>query len=130
MPISSKILLVDDDIYLARSLKKILIQSGFYVVVTHTAAEALKATENERFDLCISDLALPDVVGLNFLEQLRNAKSTQNLPLIIYSGFASREREKIRKYRPLWVLNKPEPTENLLNLVREVLGETPAKPRF
>lgn len=66
----SKILLVEDDENLGKSIKDFLIIEGFEVnwVKTITAAHAVKVTE---FDLIIQDWMLPDGQGIDFLKKLR-----------------------------------------------------------
>lgn len=59
----SKILLVEDDKTIVKNLSLLLEDEGFTVVAKGTQKEALGILENERFDLILLDLSLPDGNG-------------------------------------------------------------------
>jgi CheY-like chemotaxis protein len=54
------------------------------VAATHDVRSAIKAAENNQFDLLISDVALPDGTGLELMTELR---AKFNFPGIAISGF-------------------------------------------
>ena len=67
-----KILIVDDDPALRRSLAEQLEQHGeFSVVECDTAAEALATAGRERFDAILLDIGLPDLDGRELCRRLR-----------------------------------------------------------
>lgn len=82
-----KILLVEDHADTRKSMARLLGR-------THTVRDvgniegALKAAENEAFDLVISDLGLPDGSGLDLMRQLRRQHGLQGICL---SGFGMEE---------------------------------------
>lgn len=66
-----KILLVEDDLFLANGLSLVLEESGYIVDVVNSGAEVEAAVYAHDFDLIILDLGLPVVDGLEVLKQLR-----------------------------------------------------------
>ncbi|HMP49916.1 MAG TPA: response regulator transcription factor, partial [Candidatus Melainabacteria bacterium] len=66
-----KILLVEDDLFLANGLSLVLEESGYIVDVVSSGAEVEAAVYAHDFDLIILDLGLPLVDGLEVLKQLR-----------------------------------------------------------
>ena len=63
-----KTLLVDDDELIRDSLRIIFDAKGCFLKTAETAEEGLKALEEEKYDIIISDLRLPGIDGLRFLK--------------------------------------------------------------
>jgi two-component system OmpR family response regulator len=79
-----RILLVEDDIPLAKALQRSLQVEGFVVNHVNRGKLALNALSTPDQDMIILDLGLPDMDGLEVLKQLRNQKSS--LPVIILTA--------------------------------------------
>lgn len=62
-----KTLLVDDDESIRESLSMIFATKGCFIKTAETAEQGLKALEEEKFDIIVSDLRLPGIDGLRFL---------------------------------------------------------------
>ncbi|HKI45833.1 MAG TPA: response regulator, partial [Balneolales bacterium] len=67
-----RVLLVEDEPYLANSLTKYLNNDGFIVDSVSTIRESHKALFSEVFDIVLLDLNLPDGDGLSLLEEIRS----------------------------------------------------------
>ena len=70
-----RILVVDDDKSICRSLAIQLEQEGHDVETAHTVADGLAALENTDFDVAFIDLMLPDDKGLAILKSIRESGS-------------------------------------------------------
>src|SRR5438093_5204595 len=81
-----KILLVDDHQDTCAALEKLLVRRGYLVAATHNVRSALEAATRNKFDLLISDIALPDGSGMDLMMQLR---AISNVPRIAISGFGN-----------------------------------------
>jgi len=66
-----KILVIDDDQGLRRSLSLILDEGGHGVVVASNGAEGLAVARNENPDLILCDVRMPQMDGIEFLERYR-----------------------------------------------------------
>lgn len=78
-----KILLVEDEPNIARFVELELQHEGYEVVKTADGREGLKLAEEGDFDLCLLDIMLP---GLNGLEVLRRLRKTSDLPVIMLTA--------------------------------------------
>lgn len=67
-----KILLVEDNPSVARSLAHLLAGSGYDVVTAHDGAEGLNLARTEAIDLILLDWMLPDIEGPEFLRDARD----------------------------------------------------------
>ena len=79
----AKILVVDDESAICDALKEVLEYESYAVQTIQSAPEALKLLENEQFDLVISDIKMPEMDGLEFLEKLRLLR---DVPVIMITG--------------------------------------------
>ena len=85
-PHALKILLVDDHHDTCAALEKLLARRGHLVAVSHDVRSALEAAVRNKFDLLISDIALPDGTGIDLMMQMR---AIANVPGIAISGFGN-----------------------------------------
>src|SRR5262252_1482404 len=81
-----KILLVDDHHDTCAALEKLLVRRGHLVTVSHDVRSAMEAAVRNKFDLLISDIALPDGTGMDLMMQLR---AISKVPGIAISGFGN-----------------------------------------
>jgi len=68
-----KTLLVDDDKFVRDSLNLVFQLNGCFLQPVETVKEGLTALENDHFDIIISDFALPQMDGLEFLKLVKKA---------------------------------------------------------
>ncbi len=80
----SRILLVEDELNLARPLQFNLEQEGYHVQSTPSGKEALHLQDRERFDLIILDLMIEEIDGFEVARQLR--QRDQKLPIIMLTA--------------------------------------------
>jgi DNA-binding response OmpR family regulator len=80
---SRRILLVDDDALMRRSLAFHLEQAGYQVHTAASAEDAIAFVQHTPPDLVLLDIALPGMDGLDALKEL---KARQNLPVIFLTG--------------------------------------------
>ena len=82
----SKILLVEDDIKIRTILKEILIEKNHEVDEAADGVEGFKKLEQGVYDLCICDIKMPKMDGLEVLDRAREAGITTNFVVISAHG--------------------------------------------
>lgn len=87
-PLSSKILIVEDDEELRQMLRSRLEYEGFRVALAVDGEEALRVIPEEEPDLVILDLKLPGVDGLTVCRWIRKNPETGRIPILMLSGRA------------------------------------------
>lgn len=80
----SKVLIVDDDLELARHLAEFLSKQGWTVESVHTGADAMQVLSNFQFDLVLLDWNLPDHTGLVVCKDFRGRGGVT--PIIFLTG--------------------------------------------
>ena len=78
------ILLVDDEELLRAGVQEMLELQGFTVITAVNGEQALTCLAEKHIDLIITDLVMPKMDGIDFVQQLR--KSWPDMPVIVVSG--------------------------------------------
>ena len=79
------ILIVEDDTRFAAILRDLARELGFACIATHTAADALAATQRFKIHAIILDMNLPDRSGLEVLNELKRSPGTRHIPVHVVS---------------------------------------------
>src|SRR5687767_9057807 len=79
-----KILIVEDEIELAKLIKRGLEENGFVVEAVHDGKEGLFYATNYSYDATILDISLPGIDGFTILEAVR--KKNIDLPVIMLTA--------------------------------------------
>jgi DNA-binding response OmpR family regulator len=70
---NKNILLLEDDILLAQTLQELLEMEGYSVTLAFRGDEAIDLSYDNKYDLYIFDINVPDITGLDLLKSLREA---------------------------------------------------------
>ena len=114
-----QILLVDDEVSIQRAMAPLLRSRGYTVSIASSGREAMDAFEQERPDLVILDLGLPDIDGAEVCRQVRERADT---PILILSARGA-EKDKVAAldHGADDYVTKPFGPEELLARVRAAL---------
>ena len=120
-----RILLVDDDDLSRGAVHKMLERSGYMVHSTSTGQEALAHFRREAPDLVITDLIMPEVDGLEVIQELR--RNDPGVRILAISGGGRVDAEEYlsvaRKFGASQVLSKPFTGQELKQAVESALGD-------
>jgi two-component system KDP operon response regulator KdpE len=120
----ARILLVDDELSIQRTVEPLLRSRGFDVEVAGTAREALSALDRQMPDLLVLDLGLPDLDGI---EVCRRVRERADVPIIVLSA-RGREQDKVAALDQGAddFVTKPFGSEELLARIRAALRRAAA----
>jgi DNA-binding response OmpR family regulator len=85
---SKKVLIVDDEPDILQLVKLYLEKEGYRTVTATTGTAALKLVKDERPDLVILDLMLPELDGLEVCKRIRATPETSLLPVLMLTAKA------------------------------------------
>ena len=81
-----KILFIEDDVSLQRSIAFILEREGFEVICTRTGEDGLELAKSKRPDLILLDLMLPGMDGFRVCEAIKKDAQTRHICIIMLTG--------------------------------------------
>lgn len=118
----AKILIVEDDEIVRKSLKRILESDSYQVITAEDATELSSVVENFMFDLIIMDVGLPWINGFELAEMMKQHVHIKNIPLVFISGHS--EKDMIKKGFAVGAddyLTKPVDLEKVKKTVKTLL---------
>jgi signal transduction histidine kinase/CheY-like chemotaxis protein len=119
------ILVVEDTAPVRRLLARLLTLDGHVAIEAETLAEALEHATDNRFDLVLLDLNLPDGDGLSLLERWSTRR--ERLPVIVLTASVSSEvRERVASAGAA-LLHKPFASADLRAAIAEACGTVPPR---
>lgn len=89
-----KILLVDDSITTRTLEKNILEKAGYNIEIAENPFEAFEKMKHTRFNLIISDMEMPEMNGLEFLEKIKTDEMYSEIPFIMVSSLIDEDCKK------------------------------------
>jgi len=122
-----KILIIDDDVSAATTLKALLMSQVDYEIDTAFGGkEGLEKMTNTPYDLLILDIMMPDFSGIDVCKAMAKSEKTKNIPVLLASALpiASKELEELlNEFRAQvtikGALEKPFVLEDLLSAIKK-----------
>ncbi|MFT7465156.1 MAG: CheY-like chemotaxis protein [Pseudohongiellaceae bacterium] len=118
-PNGFRILLVDDDICIAKTLATLLRGRGYEVEVLHDGIDAVETADGERHDLILMDNEMPQLNGFVACRVLKSRPETKDIPVLIATA-GSLTLEQLDQADGFLV--KPFRIELLLSMLDHMLG--------
>ena len=83
---SAKVLAVDDSPEVLELLRIVLTRNGYAVLAAESARAAADMIRQQKPDLIILDIMMPDITGISFLETLKKSKQYRDIPIIMLTA--------------------------------------------
>lgn len=117
-----QVLVVEDEMAMARALEMKFKQAGFQVAVATNGEEGLQQLAQTPSDVILLDLMMPKMDGLAFLEALRAQHS--KIPVIVATNIS--QEDQMRRAKELGVVDyfvkSDTPIHLIVAKVKEALG--------
>jgi len=116
---AASILVVDDEEDVRGYLCSLLEDNGYVVDSAEDGNRAWRAIEEQRPDLILLDLMMPEQTGTGLYRRLHDHKGLREIPVIVISGLAGRN---VAVGKAVPVFDKPIDEEGLLEKISEMIA--------
>lgn len=117
-----KILLVEDEPVVGRLFKRILNAEGFDVDLVQDGRVAIEAVNKNHYDLCVSDIRLPGITGIELYEHLKVKHPQLSVHTVFVTGDTMNANIQIfLQESGMPCLVKPFNPEDLVTTVKGIL---------
>jgi CheY-like chemotaxis protein len=121
MNASAKVLVVDDDPAVRKSIDRILSSKGYAVITAENGEEALRKLNEEKYDLVYTDIRMPGMSGLEVAEQIKARRPWT--PVVIITGYGTDAAEARAKAAGVSsFVHKPLSPEMIEDSARDALA--------
>ncbi len=118
-----RILVVEDEPVIGHVCQKVLVSQGFSVDVALDGKKAIENLENRYYDLCILDLFMPGIDGIQLYKYLHNKKHELSQSVIFTTGdIIGRRAAKFLSKSERVFLQKPFTPRELITAVELALN--------
>ncbi len=117
-----KKLLYVDDASSMRKLVELVLSKDFDLTIASNGQEGLAAMQEQKFDVVLTDINMPVMNGLDFLENIRADEENKFIPVLMMTTEASQEMkaEGKRLGATGWIV-KPFDPEKLAGIINRVI---------
>jgi len=124
---STAVLLVDDNDDNLRIMREILVARGFDVRIAHDGPSALKLLEQQRPDVILLDVMMPEMDGMEVLDRIKASPEMADIPVILVTA-KSQDEDLLTGYKfgADYYITKPFTAKQLLYGIGLVLGSESA----
>ncbi|HGE69426.1 TPA: response regulator [Candidatus Poribacteria bacterium] len=117
-----KVLVVEDNDKNRKLVKIILEANKYEVIEAVTAEESLKYLQDNKPDVILLDIQLPNLGGIELVKMLKNRQDTKDIPIIAVTAYAMKgDKERILSAGCDAYISKPIDTRQLPLIVEDVI---------
>ena len=118
------VLIVEDNELNMKLFHDLLDAHGYRTLQTRNGMDALKLARDQRPDLILMDIQLPEVSGLEVTKWLKEDDELRRIPVVAVTAFAMKgDEERIRQGGCEAYISKPSSVGTLIDTVRRFIGE-------
>ncbi len=121
--------IIDDEPDVTTYLGALLSDRGWQVRTANSSADGLALLEQQRPNVVLLDIMMPDKGGLQTLVAIRKDPKLASLPVILVSGIQEKLTadyhaflDRFKHYRPDAFVDKPVDPPQLFSIIEQVLG--------
>lgn len=116
-------LIIEDEPVMQQLISAMVTRSGFEPLVASDAQQALRLAREAPFELATFDLMLPEISGLDLLQQFKADPQLKDVPIIIVSAAADQaEWDTARRLGASAMLKKPFALQEMRNAIQKATG--------
>ncbi len=116
---NGKVLIIEDDPVIIKATSVVLEGVGCHVCSGLGGEEGLLRAAEERPDLILLDIMMPDLDGWTVLQRLKAHEETRQIPVVIFTAYeVARGKEGLIERGAVGLVSKPFEPDDLIGIVR------------
>lgn len=125
-----KILIVEDELSIAKILNEKFVENDFEVFEAHEGFEGLRLAFEKHPDIILLDIIMPKMDGITMLQKLRNDEWGKNIPVLILTNLtdASKVSQALSENVFDYLVKTDWKLDEVVHAVNEKLGVKPLTP--
>ncbi len=129
MSAAATILVVEDDYDQMRFITHVLTGAGHRVVPAYGGEDAMRKVKTQKFDLVVTDLAMPKVSGVDVVAAIKGDADTEHIPVVVVTAHVWGEIAQRARYMGYdGYISKPfTPAQLLQEVAKHLKPARPAK---
>jgi putative two-component system response regulator len=120
-----KILVIDDETMITKTLQKLLKKEGYDATIVSSGTQALDEVKTNDFDLIVIDIRMPQMDGIETITAIREYLSVEEkdqIPEIVITGYADEQKYKCAvDLKVAAYIYKPFDTKDFLDTIKRTL---------
>lgn len=123
---SKTILFIEDDPFVVDMYKHVLEKAGYRVDVAYDGKQGLESAKNQKYDLLLVDIMIPQITGIELLEKLRgpDGKGLGSTRVVVLTNLAQDEesRRALEAEADAYLIKADITPNKLVELVNQVMA--------
>ena len=117
------ILVVDDSPVVAKTLSFLINKAGYKVLSAGDGSDALSLLDGQEINLIITDLNMPNMNGIQLIEQVRNHHDYKYIPIVLFVADNENDRQELmNSSQATMLLDKSNIKEKLIPTIKKLLN--------
>jgi two-component system alkaline phosphatase synthesis response regulator PhoP len=124
------VVIIEDEPLVARMYQKTLTNEGFDVTIAIGGSEGVAKTKNEKPDLVLLDIMMPEPNGMQVLDKLKKDEETSDIPVVMLTNLSGKHDAELalsKGAEAFWVKKDVKP-RGLGKMVKEILEKKGGEP--
>lgn len=120
----TKILIVEDDIFMMKLYSNVFSLEGFDVTTAVNGAEGLLQVYKEIPEVMLVDIMMPEMNGIELLVKIKSDPITKNIPVLMLTNLAGKTEADtaIQKGALKYIVKSEHDPKEVVEIVKEVLN--------
>jgi len=118
---NEKILIVEDTLFNREMAKDLLALEGYKIIEAEAGKEAIEKTIDEKPDLILLDMVLPDIEGMALAKILKDNSQTRNIKIVAFTAQVETDKKKALDAGLSGHIMKPIDTKTFARKIGEFL---------
>ncbi|MDH3677395.1 MAG: response regulator [Nitrosopumilus sp.] len=120
-----RILIIDNDLETTKMLSKYFLAKSILTVVFNDPLKGLRAIQQEKYDVILLDISMPQFSGMDIIQTLEKDNILQNQNILIFSGtlnYPNEINDLLKKEGIKGYLKKPIELDEILKTIAKELN--------